>query len=323
MKVFVTGGTGFIGSHLVDHLLDLPDTEVRCLVRNDPKWLSEKPVKTIRGDLHDLPALTEGLKGVDVLFHGAALVKAPKKETFMNTNVDATENLLRIAQKAGVKNMVFLSSLAAVGPSFKKPVTEDDPMMPISMYGESKKKMEEMIHGLAKPGDQITILRPPAVYGPREEEILSFFKICNRGICPIIGNGKTTRVSMVHVADVVQALLLAMQHPKEGVRTYFVGSEDYYIWNRIMHAVSAALGKKLQPIYIKKGIVRNLGIITESLASLAGRYPMFNKEKALEMTHEWTCSIDKIKSELGYSETFTIESGIIDTIAWYKKHNWL
>jgi len=155
MKAFVTGGTGFIGSHLVDHLIKSDSySEIRCLVRNQEKWLSGNNYIKIEGDLHDLPALNKGIDGVDVIFHLAAVVKAPGKKEFFHTNVDATENIIRIGQKKGIKNFVILSSLAAAGPSFGKPLTEDKPLMPVSTYGQSKKKMEEMIHEIAEAGLQ-------------------------------------------------------------------------------------------------------------------------------------------------------------------------
>ncbi len=323
MKVFVTGGTGFIGSHLVDALIKDPSNEVKCLVRSNLKWLKNKNITPVKGDLHDIPALRKGLEGSDVLFHLAALVKAPRREMFSNVNVDATESIIRCAQKTGVKKMVILSSLAAVGPSFSRPVTENDPLMPVSMYGESKKEMEEMIARVAGPEDSITILRPPAVFGPREEQIYSFFKIATRGICPIVGGNSNTRISMVHVSDVVQGLLLAAKKAEPGLKTYFVSSEDVYTWRQIKEATGAALGKKLITLPVAPGIVHVAGTIMESFGALIGRYPDMNKDKAREMTLEWTCSVDKIRQDLGYRQRFNLEDGIADTVSWYKKHDWL
>lgn len=323
MKAFITGGTGFIGSHLADALIKNGAGDVRCLVRNDAKWLTGKNITPIKGDLLDIPAIMEGLKDVDVLFHLAALVKAPKQDILNRTNVEATEHLLRIAQRAGVKKIIVLSSLAATGPSFGRPVTEADPLMPVSMYGISKKLMEERIHSLATEHDSITILRPPAVFGPREEQILSFFKICAKGFCPIIGDGESTKISMIHVSDVIQALLLASNNTKKGVHTYFVSSEQLYTWNQIKNATQLALQGRLKALYINPGIVKGIGSFLETAGSLIGQYPVMNKDKALEMTHEWTCSVDAIKKDLNYTQSMSLQDGITDTINWYKKHNWI
>jgi dihydroflavonol-4-reductase len=324
MKAFVTGGTGFIGSHLVDHLID--DSrydEVRCLVRNREKWLTGKKYTKVEGDLFSVTNLKNALEGVDTLFHIAAIVMAPTKEEFQKANVDATENLIRIARKSGVKKMVILSSLAAAGPSSGVPLGEDTQMNPVSMYGESKKEMEEMIHRIHTPELSITILRPPAVYGPREDQIYSFFKLMNKRICPIVGDGSKPEISMMYVSDLIRALSLAEKNTTSGIHTYFVSGPEIYNWNQIKDVTSKVLGKKPVPLYIRPGMVKKIAGVIESAASLFGTYPVLNREKANEMVLEWTCSNKKAADELHYHPSVSLEEGISRTIQWYKKHHWL
>lgn len=324
MKAFVTGGTGFIGSHLVEAIINSPEySEVQCLVRSEPKWLSGLSFKTIKGDLNDLKALGKGLEGADVLFHVAAIVKAPSKKEFTLANVDATENLVRLAQKKGVNNIVILSSLAAAGPSTGSPKKEDEPMEPVSMYGKSKMEMEARVKTAASKDDSIKIIRPPAVYGPREDQIYSFFKSCNRGICPIIGNGNNPRVSMVYVSDLVDGILLAANKKDTGVYTYYISGEGTHSWNEIKGITSRVLGKKLIPLKIKPSIVKKVAGIIENVATLFGVYPVVNKEKANELILEWTCTSEKAEKELDYRPKVSLAEGISRTIHWYKMHNWL
>jgi dihydroflavonol-4-reductase len=322
MKAFVTGGTGFIGSHLVDALLKYGH-EVRCLVRKNEKWLHGLNYHQIRGDLHDLIALKNGMEGSDIIFHLGAIVKAKNKSEFTYANVEATENVLRLARKAGVPKLVLLSSLAAAGPSFNRPVTETDPMMPVSIYGESKKEMELMAQKLAGPEISVTIIRPPAVYGPREEQIYTFFKTAARGLCTIIGDGKSTRISLVHVDDVVRGLLLAADQQTQGVNTYFISSEETYTWHQIRDVTAEALGRKLFTVHIPPDMVKKIAGVVESTASFFGQYPVINREKAKELVLEWTCSVDKAKKELGYRQDVSLREGIHNTISWYRKHNWI
>ncbi len=324
MKAFITGGTGFIGSHLADALIaDERYSEVRCLVRTKEKWLKNKSFKKHTGDLHDLSVLNKAIQGVDVIYHLAGVVKAPDAQTFERANVDATENLIRVAQKQGVKNIVVLSSLAAVGPSNGEPVDESSPMEPVSMYGRSKKKMEELIHRITRDDDSITILRPPAVYGPREDQIYTFFKAASKRICPIIGNGTHPKISLVYVGDVVQGCLKAAQQNKPGVHTYFISGEQIHTWNEIRKTTEHVLGKKTAPIYIKPGLVKKLAGGIEKAASFFGAYPVINREKANELILEWTCSIDKAQKELNYDPEVSLGEGISRTIHWYQKHHWL
>jgi len=225
MKAFVTGGTGFIGSHLVDDLLEHSDySEVKCLIRSDEKWLKGKPITKVKGDLHSVNAIRNALSDIDVVFHIAAIVKAPTQNEYDLANVDATETLLRIAEKEGVKKIVILSSLAASGPSNGAPKSEEDPMKPVSMYGKSKKKMEKSVHKIASDKLSVTILRPPAVYGPREDQIYTLFKMMNNRITPVVGNGSEPKLSLVYVKDVVQAIIKAAEQTEPGVNTYFVSS---------------------------------------------------------------------------------------------------
>jgi len=324
MKAFVTGGTGFIGSHLVDALIKSDDySEIRCLIRNNEKWLKGKPFTRVKGDLDDLSTLKKAVKGVDVIFHLAGRVKAPTYQEFEHANVEATENLLRIAQKESVEKIVVLSSLAAVGPTKNEPVNEEMPMNPVSSYGKSKMQMEQMIHKLAKDSASITILRPPAVYGPREDQIYSFFKMVDKHICPIIGDGQHPRVSMVYVGDVVQGILKAAKQKKSGVSTYFITGSKIYTWNQIRGTASKVLGKRTIPIYVKPKYVKKIAGTIEKAGSFLGIYPVLNREKAKELILEWTCTSEKAQRELNYNPTYSLDEGISRTIHWYQRHHWL
>ncbi len=323
MKAFITGGTGFIGSHLVDRLLKEGNHELRCMVRNEEKWLEGKEYKKIRCDLNDIAALQHAMDGVDVVFHLAGVVKAADTRVFHRVNVEGTENLIRVAQKLGIPKLIISSSQAAAGPSVNKPINENDEMMPVSRYGESKKRMEVMIHNLADQSQQITIIRPSSVYGPREEDIYTFFKVASKGICPIIGHGRGKVISMAHVRDIVNGLLLAADYNHSGVRTYFLSSERGYDWHEIRDATSRALGKKLRTINVPARMVRSVGKITQTAASFFGKYPVMNEDKAREMVLSWECSVDKAIKDLGYKQNIDLNDGILDTINWYKRHNWL
>jgi dihydroflavonol-4-reductase len=323
MKAFVTGGTGFIGSHLVDRLLKNQNDEIRCLVRSSDKWLKDKDFIRVQGSLHDLTALREGMDGADVVYHVAGLVKAPSAKIFDQANVASTENILRLAMKLKVPKLVVLSSLAACGPSYKRPLTEDDPMMPVTMYGESKKRMEEMIAGVADDSISVSVIRPPAVYGPREDQIFSVFQMASWRIFPIIDDGRNSRVSLIHVHDLVDGIVLAAGEKKPGVQTYFISSEELYTWDEIRQATARVFGKKLHALNVSPRLVEVVGNIVETGASLIGRYPVINRDKARELGMQWTCSVEKAKSRLGFRQKTDLDKGLAETIHWYKKHHWL
>lgn len=324
MNAFVTGGTGFIGSHLVESLIEHSSyEEIKCLVRSDEKWLKNKPFTKIKGDLHSIRTIESALEDVDTIFHIAAIVKARTQKELDFANVEATENLVRLAKKSNVKKIVLLSSLAAAGPSSHRPLTEKDPMKPISMYGKSKKRMEKMVHKLVGEDLSVTILRPPAVYGPREDQIYTLFKMMNYGVAPIVGNGEEPKLSIVYVKDLVQAILKASEQLEPGISTYFVCGDRITNWNEIRDIVTTVLGKKNYAIHLKPNWVKKIAGAVETTASFFGTYPVINKEKANEMVLEWTCSSNKAETELNYSPKYSLEEGISRTLRWYKKHQWL
>lgn len=293
------------------------------MVRDKEKWLAGKPYIPVKATLSDIDAISKAVKGIDVIYHTAGVVKAADMHTFQRVNVDATENLLRIAMRQEVPKIVIMSSQAAAGPSLDAPVDESMPMMPVSRYGESKKRMEDLIHEVAGKGISVSIVRPSSVYGPREEDIYTIFKIAAKGLFPIIGPGSGKPISLVHVDDVVEGTILAAKRDDSDIKTYFLSSERGYTWHEIADATSAALEKKLLRFNVPEGLVRNVGSFTEQAASFFGKYPVMNKDKAAEMVLSWVCSIQKAQSELGYTPKVELNTGIQQTIDWYKRHNWL
>ncbi|PWN06168.1 NAD-dependent epimerase/dehydratase family protein [Rhodohalobacter mucosus] len=324
MNAFVTGGTGFIGSHLADALIEHPDYDiVKCLVRSREKWLEGKTYKKVSGDLHSLHVLNRVIDKEDVIFHLAAVVKAPSQKEFDYANVEATENLLRIAEKKGVRKLVILSSLAAAGPSSGTPLTENSLLNPVSRYGESKKRMEQLVHRLAPENMSVTILRPPAVYGPREDQIFTLFKMMKYGIAPIVGSGNHPELSIMYVQDVIQALLKAANQSEPGIHTYFISGPEIANWNKIRDIVSTVLGKKNIPVKLNPAWVKKIAGAVETTGSLFGSYPVLNREKANEMILEWTCSYEKAARELDFKPEYSLSEGISRTLTWYRKHGWL
>lgn len=325
MKAFITGGTGFIGSHLVDALMDLPDYEIHCLIRGDQKWLQGKKVHFHKLSPYDGDTLREAMKDADVVYHCAGVVKAPNPEAFHTGNVAFTDSILRAAIQLGVPKVVILSSLAAAGPSRGTPLTEADPMRPISQYGRSKMDMEIKIQERCAnfQGTSVSIVRPPAVYGPREQDILTIFKMAAKGLCPIIGDRKKAGISMVHVQDLIDGMLLVAAEQNQEVKTYYLSGEPPISWEEFRLACSKALGRKVRALQVNPSLVSDLAYLVERGAGLFGAYPVFNREKAKELVEEWTCSTTKAQKELGYKPKISLESGVASTIAWYKRHDWI
>ena len=331
--VFVTGGTGFVGSHLVEELLGRGADEVRCLVRSRAKWLDGLPVRHIRGGLHDLGALLDGVQSAEEVYHVAGLTRAPNQEALDKANVAGTLNVLEAVRQAAprVKRGVIVSSLAAVGPSalhegVAQPLDEAAPLSPISMYGRSKATMEWAVENWrAKHPDApaITVVRPPAVYGPREADIFTMIQTANRGVFPIVGDGEAPALSLVQVRDLVRGIADLAESPLAQGETYFVGSEVAYSWSEIRDAVVGALGKRAVTLNVPTKLVAGVGAVVEKVAGVFGHYPPLNREKAEEARHAWICSVDKAKRHVGYAQQVGLDAGMRETVAWYRSEGWL
>lgn len=324
-NAFVTGGTGFIGSHLVEELQRQDYDEIRCLIRSEPKWLEGLDIVTVQADLFDDDVIADAVRDVDYIYHVGGVTRATDWETFERSNVRATMNLIQIVEREnpGVQRFLVTSSLAAVGHCRSGIATEESPLKPVSRYGRSKAIMEQEISRKAT-SVPITVVRPPAVYGPREADIFAFFQAVNRGICPIVGNPHEAVLSLVHVSDVVRGMIDAAESSAASGQTYFVGSETFYSWSDVKHATTNALGRRALTIAIPPALVTPVGAAAELIGRIAGRYPPLNREKAREIKHTCKkCAVEKAKRHFGYEQRVPLDKGIDDTIKWYIRNGWL
>lgn len=313
-----------MGSHLVEALLQRGYREVRCLVRRDLKWLAPLGIVPVHGDLTDRAVLEAAVRGVDEVYHVAGVTRATDWATFEQGNIRGTVRLLEAirAVHPGIRKVLVTSSLAAVGRA-EGVADETTPLNPISQYGRSKAQMEAALAPF-QADLPLVVVRPPAVYGPRETDILTFFQTVRRGICPVIGDGTQPDLSLVHVRDLVQGMIDAVASEATSGQTYFIGSEVPYAWNQVRDATAAALGRSVLTIPIPPALIEAVGAVAEVAGKLLGTYPPLNREKAAEIRHACKmCSSGKARRDFGYQPGIPLEDGIRETIAWYRAHGWL
>lgn len=326
-KVFITGGTGFIGSTLVDELIK-KNYEVKCLVRktSNTKWLKDKPVELVHGDLWNKEILTNALKDVDYVYHVGGVTFAKKKEDYFKGNAEATKSLIEICSNSNpnIKKFIHLSSQTVTGPSLSatSPVNEETPCNPITTYGMSKLKAEEHVKEYFDKMN-ITIVRAPAVYGPRDYAIFEYFKAMNKGLQAMIGMGEKL-VSLIHVNDLVNGIILAGESGKSISNTYFISSDKFYTWKEIGAITSRLMAKRTLTVRIPHWLVYTVGAFAQFFGMFSSKPTILNLEKCKDITRKyWTCSIEKAKRELGFREQLTIEEGLKNTIEWYRREGWL
>ncbi len=320
---FVTGGTGFVGSHLVDHLLR-SGCEVRCLVRDRARlrWLREKPVTLLEGDLNSSGVLRDGASGVDAVFHLAGVTAARSRDEYIEVNTEGSLNAARAALEAPSPPGLFLymSSLAAVGPGrADELIVETRVPEPVTDYGRSKLEGERRLGALESL--PLVIVRPPAVYGPRDREIYPLFRLAARGFVPIFN--PSARLSLIHARDLARGLLAAGTEGRLG-EAYSLAHPEAVSAARLPRLFEDVLGRKVRGVTLPRGLLSAAASLSEAWGILSGRMPVFNRGKVKELTASgWVCDTGKSEKELGFTADIGIGEGFVNTVLWYREQGWL
>lgn len=324
MRILVTGATGFIGSHLVEALV-ARGQDVVCLIRpgRPRRFIGDLQVRWAVGSWEDPAFLEEALRDRELVFHVAGLTRAARRAEFYRVNHLGTRAVVRACCAAGsVRRLVYVSSLAAAGPARDGgPVREDDPPRPITDYGRSKLLGEEEV--LAGAGQvPATIVRPPAVYGPRDGDLLAAFRAVRRGIVPVPVRGAS--IDLCHVSDVVAALLLVADGPEAANQTYFVAGDRPVSWEEAGEAIAAALGVRAVAIPVPPVAAFAVAVGAETWARLRGRAALLSRDKVRELgERHWTCDASKIRTALGFRPGIEVREGLRRTAEWYRQAGWL
>lgn len=322
----VTGANGFVGSHLVDYLIE-KNFEVRCIVRKSSnlQWLEGKNVKIYDCGLFDKDGLRKAFRDVNYIFHVAGVVKAKNEEGYFRGNVESTKVLLEIASevKENIKKFIVVSSQTVSGPALDgKPVTEDMKPNPLTTYARSKLKQEEVALSY-KDIFPVTICRGPAIFGERDTEIFIYFQVFNKGLTTMIGFDKK-ELSLLHVSDLAEGLYLAAISDKANGQIYFISSEKFYNWDDVGNITSKVLGKKAFRIKIPHFLVFTIAAFAQFFAMFSSKPATLNIEKAKDLTQRyWICDTSKAMRELGYRQKVSVEEGIKRTCEWYKQMKWI
>jgi dihydroflavonol-4-reductase len=327
MKVLVTGGTGFIGSHMVELLLR-KGHEVVCLVRDESslKHLHGMAVPTVR--LDGVKESLTGTAAVDVVIHMAGATRGLDYESYRTANVILTELLLQLCaarqEESPLTRFVLVSSQAAAGPCRTDglSVTETDASSPVSLYGRSKLEAEQVAASFSACVP-LTIIRPPTVFGPRDRDVLGVFQCARRGLAPCLA-GPDRVVSIVYVEDLVDGILAAALSPKAIGQTYFLANPEPVVWREFGLTVARVMGYRAVCVPIPLVAMKLAALAGDMVGHLSGSAKLFRSEKLEEMKQiAWICSPDKARQELNWRAATTLEDAVAKTAAWYKKNGWI
>ena len=318
--ILVTGGTGFVGRHLLEKLASAGEP-VRCLLRATaaPRRLPQG-VEPALGDLASGQGLPDALRGVDVVIHLAGVTKALSPAAYYTGNARATRSLAAALQGRDTR-LVHVSSLAAIGPSLDgKPVDEDTPPHPFTHYGKSKLEGERAARSLAPTA---VIVRPPIVYGPRDTSLFQLLKSIARGLVLEISGGELW-FSAIYVEDLADGLLAAARSAHAAGRDYFLAHSQPFSWSELNATAARIMGRRPRVVRIPAAVAGAVGFCAEMWSQVTRNPGIISREKVAEACcTTWTCDPRRATLELGFTAPTPLSTGLVQTLAWYKEAGWL
>ncbi len=320
VRILVTGGHGFIGTHLVPLLL-AEGARVRCLVRGEgtPEPLAGLDVEIVRGDLRRADGLAAAVRGVTEVYHLAGLTSSLTPRAMFETNAGGTRRLARASAAAGVDGrFVLCSSLSATGPAARGGVVDEgSACRPISAYGASKVAAEAHVRALMTDLP-VTILRPPAVYGPRDTEFLTLFQSAARGISLLAGSpGK--RYSFVFAADLARAFVRAARSRAARGQCYFAAHPEVVTLLGLVEAAEVAVGRPTRRLALPESAMRLVGRVADLVSQGSGRSTLLGSERMRELVAgDWVCSPAALMAATGWQPRTPLHEGFSATVAAYR-----
>ncbi|MFT3933460.1 MAG: NAD(P)-dependent oxidoreductase [Chitinophagaceae bacterium] len=323
-KLLITGASGFLGYHLIEAALSA-GYEVYAGVRksSNTTHLDKSKITVVDINMADADAVKTLLEkyGITHIIHGAALTRAKTESDYNFSNATLTRNLAIAAAGAGVKKFVFVSSLAALGPSADgKPIEENAVPQPVTWYGKSKLLAENYLREIKSL--PFIVLRPTAVYGPREKDLFLLVQSVKRGMEVYIGRGEQ-KLSFVYVKDVASIAVRCLSSEING-EFYNLSDGKVYDQYAFSNEAKKCLHKKTWRVHLPLGLIKKVAGGMDVLYSRSSKTPVLNKDKVNELTaKDWSCSIEKIKEQQAYNPQYDLQSGMEETIEWYKNHKWI
>lgn len=328
MRVLVTGGTGFTGSHLVQRLLD-DGHEVRVLDYKEGLFhdrLVRHGAKVHLGCVTDRDSINAVIKDCEIVYHLAAAFRelgVPKKH-YWNVNVEGTRNVAAASLDFGVRRLVYCSTQGVHGHIKNKPGNENAPIAPEDYYQHTKYEGESVVNEYVEKGLDAITLRPTAIYGPGDPaRFLMLFKMVKTGCFYMFGRG-TTCYHPVHITNLVDAFVLAAESRAETTgEAYIIADTRYWSLNELVNHVARAMRVTVRIKHLPFWPLYGAASACELACKPLGMAPPLFRRRVNWFRQDRAFSIDKARRHLGYAPRIEIGDGLAETASWYLEHGYI
>lgn len=321
----VTGANGFVGSHLCRHLRKA-GYRVRAMVRttSDLSALEGMELELACGDVTDPRSLPAALEDVDLVIHAAGITKSRDREGYFRVNRDGTRALAAACTAAAsVSRFVYISSQAAAGPSWRERARrEEDPPAPIGPYGESKLAGEEACREAIGERIGLSIVRPSAVYGPWERDLLHLFRLARRGVVPRVW--WDSRLSLIHAADLADLIERAGSMEVAAGRIFFGADPEPYRMSTLIRMIAAVVGRRVVQVPVPPALLWPFAAVNEQLLRAGRGFEALTRTRVKEYRERyWAVDSSRAREELGWAPGRDLMEGLEETGRWYRERGWL
>jgi dihydroflavonol-4-reductase len=325
-KILVTGASGFAGGSLARRLAS-HHPPLRVLVRDQARAgpLAALGLEVLHGDLSDRASLRDAMRGVDVVYHIAALYRQQGVEPglFRDVNATAVQHLLDAAIDAGVSRFVHCSTVGVHGHIKQPPAAEDAPFAPGDLYQQSKLEGEQIAARYMAEGRlPVTIFRPAAIYGPGDLRFLKLFRGIKRGRFPMIGDGQTL-YHLVYIDDLVDGVVRCGTAEEAIAETFILAGPEYTTLNELVAVVAEELGVDPPRLRIPLAPVYAAAAVCEAVCRPLRMEPPLHRRRVDFFTKSRAFDITKARRVLGYAPKVSIREGVARTAAWYAEQGLL
>ena len=325
MKVLITGANSFLGSHVADRLAS-EGHELRLSVRptSHTEFIDGLNHERVFADVRSADALAKAVEGADAVVHNAGLTTARSAAEFRAVNEEGTRLIAQAAARAGVKRFVYISSLAAQGPSpdgrfYDAMEVKPDPRSP---YGKSKLAGERHVLAL-QDSMSVVSLRCPVIYGPRDRALLPLYRLVKFRIMPLYGDGQH-QLSWIYVKDAASAIACCLDPNGPSGSIYTVSDGGRHTWSKLATMLGQTLGHQPLKLGVPGPLYAAAGLAGSAAGAVLRSALPLNRHRVREFAQQyWVCGHERITREFGWEPAYLPDAGLQETVAWYREHRWL